>query len=782
MAGPSALNTWLNIRSGELRPLLLATTGAFFLLSFTILTRSLRESLFLASQPIEKLPLMTGAVVLFSLPLVGRFSQLMGRHRPRRVLSRLTLLVVAGLLALGKLLPHQPWAIPALYLWTAMGSLLMASGFWMVAAELFPLRGAKRLFSLISAGGTLGAMVTGLSLSWLTRQVDLNLLVLLSAVPPLLFLLSIYLLPGGEKEPLPLPATKGPPLLEAARTTWREKHLRLMAGIIFVATTVMTLVDFQFKDLAQERLSDGSELAAFLGAFYGAAGFLALLLQVFLAGRLLERRGVGFSLGVPAVILLLGGGGVLLYPTLAAATALRGADYVLRKSLFRPTMEVLFVSVPTRFRRLTKTFVDSLVDSAAEGFGSLVIIVWLSVLHLPDGGLMFLVIALCLVYLSLTRLMNRSYFRTITDRLQEEVGRTRAAGDEETAPREGDGADQDIHLTGNLLRATFTNLDLSHLRDEYAPPETTGKHPEPSSQTQELETRILAELAGDNDAQVLRTLGELDTLQPEHLDLAIRLMARDGTFKAVARVLCKFSEQTVPGLAKILRDEKTDFVIRRRIPEILASVGGAEADDALLDVLTDNRFEVRYRAAVALLSRRRKGLPLSGRDWSILVWHAVSLEVRKDRPLWELQRLLDDFEVEDDDLITLKVGVRGELSLEHTFRLLSLVLDPEQVRAAYHGVIFDDPELKSFALEYLEMVLPRSIRERLWFFIGDVSEQRRKQQSRPLNNVVADMMVTGQTLFGGELTRQALDEMVARRRPEKAPRPGRKINVEKNDP
>ncbi len=766
MPGFSSITSWLNIRSEELRPLLLATGGAFLLLSFTILTRTLRESLFLANEPIEKLPLMTGAVVLISLPLVGRFSQLMGRYRPRRVLTRMTLGVIVGIIALWKVLHLSPWAIPALYVWTAVGSLLMASGFWMVAAEIFSLRGAKRLFSLISAGGTLGAMITGLSLGWLTQGLDLNLLVLLSTLPALLFVLLMNLLPGGHREPPPVPAGKGPPLLEAARTTWREKHLRLMAGIIFIATTVMTLVDFQFKDLAQARLADGAELASFLGAFYGAAGFLALLLQVFLAGRLLEQRGVGFSLAVPAAVLLAGGGAVLAFPTLGAITALRGADFVLRKSLFRPTMEVLFVSVPTRFRRLTKTFVDSLVDSAAEGFGSLLILLWLSWLHLPTGGLMAVALVLALLYLLLTRLMNRSYFHTITHRLQEEESRAKQA-DRPGAEQTGDSESQNIHMTGNLLRATFTNLDLSHLRDE-GDDVDHGRPPAdacpPSPETRDLEDRILAGLAGDDDTLALRTLSELDTLQPEHLALATRLMARDSTFKAVARLMRRFPHITVEHLVARLRDEKTDFVVRRRIPEILADVGGPEADDALLDALTDNRFEVRYRAAVALLARRRHGLPTSQRDWPLLVWHAISLEVRKDRPLWELQRLLDDFEVEDDDLITLKVGVRGELSLEHTFRLLSLVLDPAQVRAAYHGVIFDDAELKSFALEYLEMVLPRSIRERLWFYIGDVSEQRRRHQARPLDNVVADMMVTGQTLFGGELTRQALDEMVARRR------------------
>ena len=41
----------------------------------------------------------------------------------------------------------------------------------------------------------------------------------------------------------------------------------------------------------------------------------------------------------------------------------------------------------------------------------------------------------------------------------------------------------------------------------------------------------------------------------------------------------------------------------------------------------------------------------------------------------ELQKILDDTEADDDDFVGQRVGVRGELSLEHTFRQLSLVLD-----------------------------------------------------------------------------------------------------------
>jgi hypothetical protein len=212
-------------------------------------------------------------------------------------------------------------------------------------------------------------------------------------------------------------------------------------------------------------------------------------------------------------------------------------------------------------------------------------------------------------------------------------------------------------------------------------------------------------------------------------------------------------------LIDTLADESTDFVIRRRIPRVLGRMGGAEADDALLDALTANRFEVRYRAAIGLVRRRRRGLSRTEHDDEEVVWAAIRAEVGRGRPVWEMQKLLDE-EPEDDALVSKRVGVRGELSLEHTFRLLSLVVEPEAVRAAFHGIILEEERLKSFALEYLEQVLPPDVRKHLWPFIGDVSEYQRDKSLRSMDEVVSDLMITGATLFSEAPDREALKQIL----------------------
>ncbi|MFQ5747251.1 MAG: hypothetical protein ACE5HF_08550, partial [Gemmatimonadota bacterium] len=148
-------------------------------------------------------------------------------------------------------------------------------------------------------------------------------------------------------------------------------------------------------------------------------------------------------------------------------------------------------------------------------------------------------------------------------------------------------------------------------------------------------------------------------------------------------------------------------------------------------------------------------------DWRARVWAAVREEVNRERPVWELQRLLDGREPDEDGFLARRLAMRGELSLEHTFRLLSLVVeDPDLVRSAYHGVVLSDAALRGFALEYLEHVLPEDVRTRLWPFIGDASPSRRARALRPLKDVVSDLARTGATLFAAREDRAELRRLV----------------------
>jgi hypothetical protein len=510
-------------------------------------------------------------------------------------------------------------------------------------------------------------------------------------------------------------------------------------------------LDYQFKELAQASFTSEEGLASFFGAFYGWTGALALLLQIFLVGRLLAAAGVAWALSLLPLLLLFGSAGMLVVPSLILVTLVRGGDASLRKSVYRSALELLYVPVPSLLRRKTKTFIDSIVDSVAEGVGAGIIFLLVTLSGFPSRYLSAFIIVLSVLLLSLSRRMGKQYFNTVTEQLQESGEKVEAYAARARLEER------------DLLSSTFTRLDLSAIVS--APVLEVEREEEVTSQG--LETQgpqadsITTRLSSPDLSTVARVLEETTDWEADHIPLLSRLLARDPLFDRVVAALLLAGETAVPHLARLLRDESTDFVVRRRIPRLLARFGGAEANDALLEALSANRFEVRYRAAIALVRRQRKGLAGGGPDYEKSVWSAIRSEVSRGRPVWEMQRLLDgEDDDESDQLVAKRLGVRGELSLEHTFRLLRLVLEPEPVRAAFNGVILDDERLRSFALEYLEQVLPGDIRSRLWPFIGDVSEYQRAKSLRKLDDVVSDLMTTGATLFGAPEDKEALRRML----------------------
>lgn len=743
-----AVERWMDVRPAERRAFWLSALGAFVVIGFAIMARALREAFFLDEFAIEQLPYITIATTALSLPAVALFTKLIARHSPDRVYTWLLACLAAGLTLL--------WAMNSLvrsdaviagttigfYLFTALGTLLLTSGFWVVTSERFELRAAKRLFGPISAGGTLGAMVAGFSVGPLAQYAGNSGAVASLIVAVLALLLLQRFLPSGGGAVTAV-APDQTTTKDGLSVVLSNPHLRTMALIVAAATLASYLVDFEFKAAASLAYDTDEQLAGFFGRFYGITGMIALAVQVLVASRLLASAGVAASLAVLPVFLLAGGGLAMALPGLFAATLLRGTDASLRKSMHRAVLEFLWVPVAPAIRRRTKTFVDSFVDSAAEGFAAVLVFLWVTLGGLPSSGLMGFVIVFAIALLFLSRSMGRTYFNTVLERLDE--GRDSIAQSDQQVVQ--------TQFAGGEFTMTFTQFDATVLLQS-TPTRAPANIPALEFARTGALTR-LDRLATGDSAVIAATLKSRDPWQARHVPALTRLLARDPFYRRAAAALITVGD-CVPQLADVLLDETSDFVIRRRIPRVLANVDASAATDALLQGLLTHRFEVRYRCAVALAQRRKAALPWpESTATDDATWVAIRAELNRERPIWELQKLLDDQPGQDDFLVG-KVYRRGELSLEHTFRLLSLVIDAGPIRTAFHGIVLDDKRLRGISLEYLEQVLPADIRDMLWPFIGDLSEHRQRAAIRGKKAIVDDLLKTGATLFAGKEEQERL--------------------------
>ncbi len=352
-----------------------------------------------------------------------------------------------------------------------------------------------------------------------------------------------------------------------------------------------------------------------------------------------------------------------------------------------------------------------------------------------------MVLAVAFVLLVLSRAMGPIYMRSVLDRLAE----GRDTLEDEVVQTQ---------FVGGEFTMTVTQLDVSAALEQTGVHLRPARSAAPNSVPTAEHASLAQRLSAADPSLVTATLEETTDWTLEHIPPLTRLLARDAFYRRAGDVLAGI-EGAADALGKVLVDESADFVVQRRVPRVLAAIEAGTAQDALLGGLSAHRFEVRYRSAVALARRRKSGRDVGSDGAADRIWAAIRAELSRERPIWELQKLLDDRPAEDD-FVTGRVQGRGELSLEHTFRLLSLVLDPDPVRTAFHGIVLDDVRLRSLSLEYLEQILPADVRDRLWPFIGDLSEHRQRREIRDRSDVVADLLKTGVTLFGTPAERERL--------------------------
>jgi AAA family ATP:ADP antiporter len=110
------------------------------------------------------------------------------------------------------------------------------------------------------------------------------------------------------------------------------------------------------------------------------AGLMSLLLQLLLTNRVLRTLGVGPALFIVPTAMLIGSTGVLVLGSIVAAAALKASDQVLRYSIDKATVELLYLPVSSAHTFRVKSFVDTVVYRLGDATGGLIVLIFAAVL------------------------------------------------------------------------------------------------------------------------------------------------------------------------------------------------------------------------------------------------------------------------------------------------------------------------------------------------------------------------------------------------------------------
>ena len=682
--------------------------AAAFMLAHQVAGKAARDALFLAQFTPRDLPKMVVAGALAAILLSFAFSRFLALAGPRKVVP-LAFLLSAALhagewMAMG-VLPEA--AAVAVYLHiVGLGAILLA-GFWALASELFDPREAKVRFGRIAGTGTAGGIVGGLlaerTAAWFSSS---SVLLLLAAfhLAAGAILWRLHREGGGERHQ----AEASPSRRDVFR---RAPFLWSLATMVLLGTTSAAMLDYLFKSGAVLEFGGKSpSLLRYFALFYTGAQVLTFLVQTVVSRWSLEKLGLSRTVGSLPFAVGAGSAIALIVPMFPAIASVRALELILRGSLFRAGYEIFYTPIAARDKRAVKVLIDVGFDRMGDAAGAFIVQLafWMGP-ALARTELLAATIALAVVTAWIASRLDKAYTGVLERGLID-----RAV--------ELDFSDIHDSTTMSVVMRTMPRAGAAMAVSQGAAGPARGAAPEARAGAPgaaDATLQLLTALRSGNAARVKTALDDALCGDLAVTPQLIRLLAWDEVSEAVQQRLIAMGPRIVGQLSDALLDAQEDFAIRRRTPRLLARAGHSpRAAAALVEALDDSRFEVRFQSGRALDALRQRSPDLALPEARI--WTVIERDLSASESIWASHRLLDqrgaNVAESDEKFMFMDelLRERANLSLEHVFSLLALVLPREPLKVAFRALHTDDRQIRGLALEYLESVLPAGVRAHLW--------------------------------------------------------------------
>lgn len=192
----------------------------------------------------------------------------------------------------------------------------------------------------------------------------------------------------------------------------------------------------------------------------------------------------------------------------------------------------------------------------------------------------------------------------------------------------------------------------------------------------------------------------------------IAALLRKETAGEAGDTLAQYGLPVLPLLEQAYADPGRPVELRRRLPRVLAAIGGADAAAWLMNHLDEPDRVARYQVVKALNKLRAKDASLTF-DQSRIEPHLL-LEIRTHYDLmWMRHHPLPVETAPSSRLFRQALTERMEDNLKLIFRLLGLLFPIRDIHAAYYGLKSDNARLRDHAVEFLDSLLPATLKQDL---------------------------------------------------------------------
>jgi AAA family ATP:ADP antiporter len=376
----AALLRLFNLKAGEWRAVLLAGLYFFTVLAALMLLRPARDALGMqrGMDEIRWLFFGTALVTLLAQPLFG---WLVARLRRMHVIAACYGFFAVSLAGFHLLLVAAPEAVgersgQVFYVWFSVFNFFATMVFWALMADRFTMGQSQRLFPLIAAGGTLGAIAGSWVAGASVESVGTPMLLLMAAGLLVAALgLAALVIRHTEAVPVGVAASHGEAPIGGSAWAGLGAVLRspYLSGIALYVLILAVMVTFLYFTRLQLVAGMESELDA-RTALFAQVDFYTqvatLLLQMVFAGHLIKRIGMPMTLAFLPAVAALGFVGLAMVGSLVALVVFEAVFRAVQRAVMRPARETLFTVLRREDKYKAKAMVDTFVYRVGDIVGA----------------------------------------------------------------------------------------------------------------------------------------------------------------------------------------------------------------------------------------------------------------------------------------------------------------------------------------------------------------------------------------------------------------------------
>jgi AAA family ATP:ADP antiporter len=378
------LRRLVTVEPGEMQALFWSFAYFFALLCSYYIIRPMRDEMGIAGG-IDKLQWMFSGTFLVMLAAVPLFGWVTKRFAVRQFLPYVYYFFIADLILFFILFKSElthAYVARVFFIWASVFNLFIVSVFWSFMTDVFNNDQARRLFGIIAAGGTAGALTGPVLTAALVNPLGPSNMLLISVAFLAVAVGCIHRIiawknaintdsveaesesAAGREQAI------GGSILAGIRRVFSSSYLVGICLLILLYTTLATFLYFQQAQIIRASFNDPANRTALFAGMDFLVNFLTIITQLLLTSRIVRRWGLSWALAL--IPLLLGCGLLLLgmMPTLSILIAVQVLRRAGNYAVMRPAREMLYVVLGKEEKYKAKNFIDTVVYRGGDALSA----------------------------------------------------------------------------------------------------------------------------------------------------------------------------------------------------------------------------------------------------------------------------------------------------------------------------------------------------------------------------------------------------------------------------